>query len=293
MDSPRRSPARKPTREIIQLPVIDVESSNTSTPLIANHASASPTTTHGEEDDNAPSRKSRDDSADLTPVRAHYLKKSLIQLQFNKELDAITSNMPNNVSALSFLGPPFTPPPKNGPVIELPLLRYVFKQFVLTFPFLAEAPKDFFPEKLQPFVVSMLSRNLSPGDILDEEDSEHAAQATRLKLLKKIEKSLSILLVSAIKLVEPEQVVRLTQADLNRLELLARKRITKEKKSRDSFEVNIISVRTIVDKGRVRTRAHDVCLLPYFHLRGVSNLVSVGIYNPNSPRGSSGHFCFS
>lgn len=89
-------------------------------------------------------------------------------------------------------------------------------------------------------------------------NSDNVAQATRLKLLNKVERSLSILMVSGVKLVEPEQVVRLTQADLDRLELLARKRLVREKKLKDSFELNVVCVRTVIDKGRVRSRAHDV-----------------------------------
>lgn len=242
---------RRPTRTVPPVPPVSTEAQ----PDIPAGAvlSSSPTSDNSNLNNTGP----KDNSHELTPIRAHYLKKSLIQLQFNRELDALTTNTPNHVSALSYLGPPFTPPPKDAPRMELPFVRYMFRQFVLTFPFLADAPKNFFPEKLQPFVVSMLSRNLSPGDIMDD-NSENVAKATRLKLLNKVERSLSILMVAGVKLVEPEQVVRLTQADLNRLEMLARKRLAREKKLKDSFEINIVCVRTVVDKGRVRSRAHDV-----------------------------------
>jgi len=55
--------------------------------------------------------------------------------------------------------------------------------------------------------------------------------------------------------VEPEEVVRLSQKDLERLETLARKR---QGRVIDTFDINIIGVRTIVDKGRVRSRVHEV-----------------------------------
>lgn len=194
---------------------------------------------------------------DLTPLRAHYLKKTLIQLQFYRELDAITTSAPNNTSTFSYLGPPFSPPPRDAPPLDLPFLRFMFRQFVLTFPFMSAAPKDFYSEKLQPFMASVLSRNLSPTSIFDE-DPENSEQATRLRLLAKLERQLSLFMGSATKLVEREEVVRLTQLDLDRLEELSRKRQAKNLKERDIFEVNIVSVRTVVDKGRVRSRVHEV-----------------------------------
>src|SRR6266571_1801041 len=96
--------------------------------------------------------KNSKEAADLTPLRAHYLKKALIQLQFARELDLITAETPPNVSTLSYLGQPFTNLPKDAPRVDLPFLKYIFRQFVLTFPFMAAAPKDFYSQKLQPFL---------------------------------------------------------------------------------------------------------------------------------------------
>lgn len=192
----------------------------------------------------------------LTPLRAHYLKKSLIQLQFDCELDAITSTT-NNISTLSYLGPPFTPPPKDAPRKDLPLLKYIFRQFVITFPFMATAPKNFYSDKLQPFVANVLSRNLSPVTVLDDPE-ERSEEATRLKLLARVERNLSLLVGAGTRLVEPEEVVRLKQSDLDRLEVLAQKRKAKLMKQKDTFEVNIVSVRTVTDKGRMRSRVHEV-----------------------------------
>lgn len=201
-------------------------------------------------DDSSP-----DASSDLTPLRAHYLKKYLVQLQFTRELDLITTETQENVSTLSYLGPPFTLPPKHTPPLDLPLLRYVFRQFVLTFPFMAAAPKDFYSQKLQPFIDAVVARNVSSASPLDDSDTE---QKTRKKLLAKIERNLSLLVNAATKLVEPEEVVRLTQADLDRLELLSKKRQARLAKQANFFEVNIVGVRTVVDKGRMRSRPHEV-----------------------------------
>lgn len=202
-------------------------------------------------------------SAELTSLRAHYLKKELVHLQFRKELTSLTNVPTNNISTFSYLGPPFTPPPKDGPRLDLPFLRFVFRRFVLSFPFLAAAPKDFFPEKLQPFMASLMSRNLSPASPLDIRP-ENSEEAARLKMLNKLEKNLAMLITSGTKLTEPEDVVRLTQRDLDRLEAMAKKRAAREKKLKDSFEVNVVCVRTVVEKKRVRSKVHEVHLCSIF-----------------------------
>lgn len=219
------------------------------------------------------------ENSDLTPLRAHYLKKVLIQLQFLRELDAITTSAPNNVSTLSYLGAPFTPPPQGAPFIDLPFLRYIFRQFVLTFPFMTAAPKDFYSDKLQPFMASVLARNLSPKSVF-ELDAEHTERATRQKLLEKLERNLSLFMASAIRISSPEEVVRLTQADLDRLKEAHMKKQAAVLKENDIFEVNIVCVRTVVDKGRVRSRAHEVT---YFgHLPMPSLTFVLGICHSHS-----------
>ena len=61
-----------------------------------------------------------------------------------------------------------------------------------------------------------------------------------------------MLLASATKLVEPVEVMRRSQADLNRLEVLARKRGGGEMRLKDSLDVNGICVRTVSEKKRMR-----------------------------------------
>lgn len=216
-------------------------------------------------------------SDELTPLRAHYLKKSLVQLQFERELAAITTANPHwpNVSTLSYLGRPFSSPPKDAPVLDMPFLRYIFQQFVLTFPFMASAPKDFYSQKLQPFVASMISRNLSASSVLSEDDEGEGKgeQATRKKVLKKVKKNLSLFFGSATRLVEREEVVRLTQVDLDRLEALTKRRQRRVKKDMAWFDINVVCVRTVVDKGRVRSRVHDVSWKISFFVVKVSYLV--------------------
>lgn len=259
--SPQRRPSR-PTRNLPPAPInidaavqlrLNGDAVNNDCPAAAPVV-ASPVT-----EDNFQAEADKE-ATRLTPLRAHYLKKTLIALQFGRELDGISTTSPvPNVSTLSYLGAPFTPPPRDAPApaLDLPFLRYIFRQFVLTFPFLAAAPKNFFPEKLQPFIASVLARNLSAASPMDDA-GEDAEQASRKKLLAKLEKQLSLVLGSATKLAEPEEVVRLTQADLNRLEAIAKKRHARLLKNKEVFEVNIVCIRAVVDKGRVRSKVHEV-----------------------------------
>jgi hypothetical protein len=220
------------------------------------------------ESNTAQSPSAEDTSLLLTPLRAHYLKKSLFQLQLRHELEALTASYPSNISALSYLGKPFTPPPKGAPLIDIPFLKYVFRQFVLTFPFMAAAPKDFYSEKLQPFMAAVLSRNPTPSTLFDDDGdatAEDEGDTTRKKIITKLERNFSVFLGNATKLVEKEDVVRLSQRDLDRLEVLARKRQARLTRSMAVFEVNVVGVRTVTDKGRMRSRVHDVRELSEFH----------------------------
>ncbi|CAE6391884.1 unnamed protein product [Rhizoctonia solani] len=204
---------------------------------------------------------SPDDLQTLTPLRAHYLKKTLISLQFSEELKLLTTQPSNpNVSTLSYLGAPFTSLPRDVPRQDLPFLRFMFRQFALTFPFLAAAPKDFFPNKLQPFIASVVARNLSSATNLLESDDETQTNDGQ-QMLSKAEKHLALLFGASMKLVENEEVVRLSQADLARIEKAAERRRKKAEaaggKRPEVFDVNVIAVRAITDKGRVRSKVHE------------------------------------
>ncbi|KAF8559087.1 hypothetical protein OG21DRAFT_1454290 [Imleria badia] len=183
---------------------------------------------------------------DLSPIRAHYLKKSLVSLQLRSELDDLA-----NAPTLAHLGPPFAPPQPPSPRLDLPLLKYCFRHFVLSFPFMAAAPNDFYSDKLQPFVDSLFARNLSA---LDDADSQDPAPR---RLIAKAERNLSMFITSTIKLDEPEDVLRLSQADLQSLERAVNKRLAKRTPRNSLFHVNIVSVRAVTERGRVRSRVHE------------------------------------
>lgn len=182
----------------------------------------------------------------LTPLRAHYLKRELVGGQLARELHAL-----GNPDALSIVGWPFddTRPPERrlrnarlhqerstakaavaagGPSsagltgrsphnggdddddADLPFLRFFLHHFVMTFPFLSQVDtKTFYSRKLQPFIESFMKRNIS----MNEEREEETGQKTkRHKLAGKAEKHLGLLISSAIRLNDNrgrEEVVRI------------------------------------------------------------------------------------
>ena len=247
-------PERRPTRPTRDLPAVPPDADDDAPTLDSSSNGCPPEHTVLLDGSSVPDDKLAEeprtqgddiDSTKLTPIRAHYLKKSLISLEFDRELNGIFSFNAPSVSPLSYLGAPFTPPPKDAPPLDLPFLKYAFRQFIMPFPFLASAPRNFFPEKVQPFVSSLLSRNLSSTDVMDD-NTEDVEEMTRKKLLVKAGKQLSLLLTTATRVTEPEELVRLTQADLNRLEFLAKKRQVRQAKQKQTFEVNIVCIRAVV-----------------------------------------------
>jgi len=79
----------------------------------------------------------------LTPLRAHYLKKYLVNHQFMDELATLADPALDGVGgagdAIAALGKPFVPgrDPQTGrerPLPDLPFIRFMFRQFILTFP---------------------------------------------------------------------------------------------------------------------------------------------------------------
>lgn len=235
-----------------------------------------------------PSSVGAANGTELTPLRAHYLKKTLINLEVSRELAAL-SDPALGASALGLLGPPFAPltvegRPKTSTInhvtdAELPLLRYMFHQFLLPFPFLATAPPTFWAAKVQPFLTSFLTISSRPPVAVTADDSIAGGQASdfdaatateedvaehreRQKLWDKIEKNLGVLMSLGIKLHGGEEVVRISQNELRKLEDEARERHhrwkEREMRAGGGFEVNIVCVRLVTEKGRVRSKSHDV-----------------------------------
>ncbi|KAJ9127616.1 hypothetical protein QFC24_001026 [Naganishia onofrii] len=240
-------------------------------------------------------------SSELTPLRAHYLKKTLLNLEIERELNAL-ADPSLGAAALGRLGPPFLMLDKDGKPIkqsssavrnsdplnpgagDLPFLGYMFNQFLLPFPFLANAPPTFWYQKVQPFLTSFLAisqTRLSPAvmslntdpsgssttgttgepDLTLLSEDELKEYLERKKLWDKVTKNLAMLFGTGVQLKGGEEVVRIGQKELNRLEEQAEARRRKFREREDKvgtgFDVNVICVRTVTEKGRVRNRSHD------------------------------------
>ncbi|CAO1623871.1 unnamed protein product [Sympodiomycopsis kandeliae] len=188
----------------------------------------------------------------LTPLRAHYLKKTLVRLQVDKEVEALAKK-----DALSTFGPPFRPSPAARNT-DLPLARFVFHHFVLTFPFLRSAPQNFFADKVQVFIDRFLERNISGTDDRSEETK-------RKKMSGKLEKMVTLLIASAITIggeVGGEEVVRISDADGAKMaavqeQVKAALAGAPVQHGDAIFEVNVIGIRTQQAKGRIRSRVHE------------------------------------
>ncbi|GAA95134.1 uncharacterized protein L969DRAFT_104664 [Mixia osmundae IAM 14324] len=188
----------------------------------------------------------RADPLALTPLRAHYLKRELVTLQFQEEI-----SQADQPDMLGLLGQPFEPPkgPDMDPNIDLPLIKFVFHRFVLSFPFLAKAKPAFYKDKLQPFAQSFMARNISTS-------SEREEDTKRQRLASRFEKHLGLIVSSAIKLSDNdgrEEVVRVTGVEAPGDRHVASPAAKSADKGKD-FEVNVVSVRSIAEKGRVRTK---------------------------------------
>lgn len=235
---------------------------------------------------------------DLTPLRAHYLKRELVGGQLARELAALS-----NPDALSIVGWPFERTQaytqklqqqarraqQNGSAsatdddeeTDLPFLRFFLHHFVMTFPFLSQVDiNTFYSRKLQPFITSFMARNIS---VNDEREEETGVQTKRHKLAGKADKHIGLLISSAVKLADNggrEEVVRIVEvrtapvpsqisndagppplppkdAQPRASTSSARPDASKAQVPHHGFEVNVISVRTVTVKSRLRKSKHE------------------------------------
>lgn len=189
-------------------------------------------------------------NVDLTPLRAHYLKRTLLSLALQRELKLL-----HRADALAILGPPFAS--LNGTEAgktDLPLTRFLMHHFVLSFPLLQSADKRFYQD-LQSFVQGFMGRNIAA----DEDES------FRLKLAKRLEKYLALVLSSGIKLADnngKEEVVRVSDQNVTTaVPAGSQKDLPPVPTEPDDFDVNVVTVRSVVVKGRIRNGSRDEFIL--------------------------------
>jgi hypothetical protein len=237
----------------------------------------------------------------LTPLRAHYLKKTLVALQLSHELMLITDPV-LGANALGLLGEPFSLPEaarreaikrvsdisrQEGSIGDLPFMRFLFHQFLLPFPFLASAPPSFWSAKVQPFLSSFLTttgvvqrssltreEKIMAESLMSKEEKKEVAE--RAKMWNKFEKHGALMVGIGIKVVGGEEIVRIGQSELRRIEedRETRRREWMAKRGMTGpvvpgapppppttgmvFEVNVVGVRVVSEKGRVRSKSHEV-----------------------------------
>jgi hypothetical protein len=113
----------------------------------------------------------------LTGKQEHYLKRELISQQTQFEITELSSP-----TALKRFGAPFRSDagevaPEDS---ELPLLRYIFVNHVRNFPFLDKAKeKEFWQNKLQVFLESFASKDISSSEDRLEETKQQASAKGR------------------------------------------------------------------------------------------------------------------
>ncbi|KKY38314.1 putative px domain-containing protein [Diaporthe ampelina] len=125
----------------------------------------------------------------LTGKQEHYLKRELISEQVRWEISEL-----NSPTALRRFGAPFKS--ELGEVTpydsELPILRFIFVHHVREFPFLDKArEKEFWQDKLQVFLESFASKNISSSE-------DRLEETKRRKLALKSQKLVELMMVSGI-----------------------------------------------------------------------------------------------
>lgn len=173
----------------------------------------------------------------LNPLRCHYIKKYLIDKEIEKEMEEVSQ-----LNGLSHFGHPFSQPASPSPV-SIPLLKYIFNKFVLTFPFLTSSPPTFWSDKLQVFVNDFLSRNLSSSIDQDELTKRRA-------LVMKIQKHMTILLSSGVKLVQDEDVIRVDAKDVKH-------HTRKHSPNTHKLHINIVTIRSHHKKSLLHQKHED------------------------------------
>lgn len=259
----------------------------------------------------------------LTPLRAHYLKKTLVALQLSHELRLITDPV-LGANALGLLGDPFVLPEaakkealkrvsemsrQENSIGDLPFMRFLFHQFLLPFPFLSTAPPSFWSAKVQPFLSSFLTTTgvIQRSSLTREEKimaeslmskEEKREMTERAKLWNKAEKHGALMIGVGIKIVGGEEVVRIGQSELRRIEQerearrqewLAKRGLAQPAvpgappppSAGVMFDVNVVGVRAVAEKGRVRSKTHEVRLHWKMMLLTSPLLTIAGVSHPH------------
>lgn len=179
--------------------------------------------------------------------RRHYLKKLLLTRLVEEELTAL-----NNQDALEMFGLPFEQTIGTIPITaentKLPVLRFVFHNFVCTFPFLSNTNQEaFWQEKVQAFFRLFNSKRISSSD-------DRAESSKRAKLALRI-RSMLVLLMNAGIHAGQEESITIDDAQKRTTEAVKNLEINvTDGPVVNGFDVNVAGVRTIEKSHKMRRR---------------------------------------
>ncbi|KAI8952109.1 hypothetical protein F4801DRAFT_589177 [Xylaria longipes] len=220
----------------------------------ANPAQDGPSRDVATQDESITATNSRSRQA-LTGKQEHYLKRELVAEQVDWEISEL-----NSPTALRRFGAPFKS--DYGEVSpldsELPILRYIFVHHVREFPFLDKAKeKEFWQDKLQVFLESFASKNISSSE-------DRLEETKRRKLAMKCRKLVELMMVSGIPTASGfEERIRFAEmeiVDRNAIDTGVLNTIP-EGNFVNGWDINVAGVRTTMVKRNIRHHKHAEFLL--------------------------------
>ncbi|XXG94599.1 hypothetical protein Hte_000856 [Hypoxylon texense] len=191
----------------------------------------------------------------LTGKQEHYLKRELISEQVNWEISEL-----NSPTALRRFGAPFKS--DFGEVTpydsELPILRYIFVHHVREFPFLDKArEKEFWQDKLQVFLESFASKNISSSE-------DRLEETKRRKLALKCRKLVELMMVSGVPTASGfEERIRFAEMEIVDRDAIDTGMLNTipEGNYVNGWDVNVAGVRITYIKRNIRRHKHAEFLL--------------------------------
>ncbi|CAK7211232.1 hypothetical protein SBRCBS47491_001048 [Sporothrix bragantina] len=186
----------------------------------------------------------------LTGKQEHYLKRELIGEQAKWEISEL-----NSPTALRRFGAPFRSDLGEVSPLDssLPILRYIFVHHVREFPFLDKAKeKEFWQDKLQVFLESFATKNISSSE-------DRLEETKRRKLALKAQKLVELMMVSGVRTSSGfEERIRFSE-----LEIVDRDAIDTgvlgsmpEGNFVNGWDVNVAGVRVTSIKRNIRYHQH-------------------------------------
>ncbi|OAA66739.1 Phox-domain containing protein [Niveomyces insectorum RCEF 264] len=247
-DSAVAAPFSQQPNGVNTIPAPAAAAAATNDVTAANDAAGAPGASVGASDVSPPGQT-------LTGKQEHYLKQELIGEQARWEISEL-----NSPTALRRFGAPFRSDVGEVSPLdsELPILRYIFVHHVREFPFLDKArEKEFWQDKLQVFLESFASKNISSSE-------DRLEETKRRKLALKAQKLVELMMVSGIPTASGfEERIRFSE-----LEIVDRDAIetgvlasVPEGHFVNGWDVNVAGVRVTSVKRNIRYHKHAEFIL--------------------------------